>query len=129
MARAIQHFEIIQWVVPGNNQVRQFTWTDGADFTVQAQHLCTVDSGCTDHFQRVKAGFLQQLHLPDIAEPIKLPDVTRVGTQRDPAAVILVIVEELHPQAEVFFPGDFIGSGPVEPVRAVSIAGWLEKGP
>ena len=73
--------------------------------------------------------FLQQLELANVREAVKLKDETGVGAGGHPAAAILVIVEELHPDSIVVLPLHFVGGRPVEPVRAVRGAAGLIKLP
>src|SRR5918995_4512393 len=55
----------------------------------------------------------------DVAEAVEVVDVTAVAADRDDAAAILVLVDELHPQPVVLAPRHLALGRPVEPVRAV----------
>src|SRR5260370_958037 len=75
--------------------------------------------GATNDFQRCEAGLAQQLQLLDESKPRQVVQKARIVTGRHQAAAVLVLVDELHPDAVVLAPGHLALSGPVEPEGSV----------
>ena len=86
------------------------------------QRLGAVHRRGADHFERMEAGFLQQLHLVDVAEAPRVVDVGRIVADRDAAAHLLVVVQQPEPDLVEVAPGDLVAERPVEEVRAVVLA-------
>ena len=63
--------------------------------------------------------FLEKLHLLDGGEAEGVVDVPRVRADGDPAAHVLVVVQEGHPHPVEAPPGRLVPRRPVEVVRAV----------
>ena len=61
------------------------------------------------------------MHFHDVAEAVEIVDIARIGTDRDLAAAVLVLVDEAHPQAEVVLPLNLVFERPVKPVRSVRV--------
>ena len=82
-----------------------------------------------DDLERMEARLLQHLQFEDRAEAVGLVDEAGVRTDGDPAAAVLVLVQEPHPDAVEVLPGHLVRGRPVEPVRAVvQAAGGVELG-
>ena len=77
----------------------------------------------------MESRFLQQLELANVIEAVQLEDESRIGAGGHVPAAILVVIDELHPNAVIVLPFHFVGSCPVEPVRAVRRAARLIKAP
>ena len=87
-----------------------------------------VHRGGLNDLERVEAGFLQHLQLVHVAETVGLIDEARIGSGRDAATHLLVVVEQLEPHLVEVPPCDLVFGRPVVPVRAVvGAAGRVER--
>src|SRR5690606_5516316 len=93
------------------------------------QRLGPAHRRAADDFERVEAGFLQQLQLADVVEAVELVDEAAVAARADAPAPVLVLVQETHPETEVLLPLDLVLRRPVEPVGAVRLAARLVELP
>jgi len=127
MAMAVQYFEVRQWVFRYDDHIGFFARDQTAKIFIQAKCHGTVQRRGLNDFQRVKAGFAQQFQFLNEREAINFVDVTGIRTGGDTAAMIFVVIEELHPEPVVFAPGNFLFGGPVKPERAMRIAVGFKK--
>ena len=111
-ARAVEHLEVLQRVLIDEHHVREQAAADDAELERLAlrfvQRQRAVHRRRLNHFQRVEAGFLQHLELEDVAEAVGLVDEAGVGSGRDAAAHLLVVVHELEPDLVEVAPLDLV---------------------
>src|SRR6185437_15277943 len=93
-AGTIQELEIGQRIMLVHEQVGAHADVDGTDLVLDAAEGCALRSRGTNHFQRMEAGLLQQLELPDIAETEDLVDEAGITAGADASAAILVFVDK-----------------------------------
>ena len=118
-ARAVEHRQVLQRILLDHHEVGELARLDRADLLVHSQRLAPLQRGGADHLERMEPGLAQQLQLADVGEAVELVDEAAVGAHGHPAATVLVLVDEGHPEPVVVLPVDLVLGRPVVPVGAV----------
>src|SRR5690606_10256553 len=119
-ARAVQQLEVGQRIMIMHEQIGALSYFDSADQMIDSAKRRALAGRRSNDFQRMEAGFLQQLKLANEAEPKDRVDEARVRSGADAPTAILVLVDESHPQSIILFPLDLGLRRPAIPVGTVA---------